>query len=273
MISFRGTDSDRLRAQRECLRCGAPRTGKKRKGRESFVCHPCYLSMRAAPVTLVCSFCGKTFERQRYVAKKAQGLGCVDAYCGVECSRAHHAVKNSHGCETCGGPVVKKTRRFCETCRPRRSRKTLTPRVCPECESTFQPKTSRTVYCSRGCADRAHSDRMKGQGNSHYKDGTSYSKCFRLMRRFVIERDGACVVCGDARAKRMPVHHVNENPKDNRPENLVLLCGTCHAIHHKSTSTPWPWFGAYAIEASSSMTSRWREATTSLLRAYSSTTA
>jgi hypothetical protein len=222
-------------------------------------------------VTLTCAWCDQEFQRPRCQALKAEALGCVDAYCGLACSRAHHAVKHRRRCEMCGEATAKKTRRFCEACRPLRSRKTLKPRVCPMCEATFQPKSSRTAFCSRACANRAHADRMKGEGNSHYKDGTSYSKCFRLMRRFVIERDGACVVCGEAR-KKLSVHHVSHDPTDNRPD-LVVLGGTCHAVHHKSASTPWPWFADYATGASSSMTSRWKAATTSLLRAYSSTTA
>lgn len=31
------------------------------------------------------------------------------------------------------------------------------------------------------------------------------------------------------------VHHLNENPADNRPDNLVTLCQRCHtSIHQKS---------------------------------------
>jgi len=30
------------------------------------------------------------------------------------------------------------------------------------------------------------------------------------------------------------VHHIDENPANNAQENLITLCSTCHAVHHKS---------------------------------------
>jgi len=45
----------------------------------------------------------------------------------------------------------------------------------------------------------------------------------------VRKRDGyACRVCGDDPPKRLAVHHINYNKNDHRPENLILLCATCH---------------------------------------------
>lgn len=128
---------------------------------------------------------------------------------------------------------------------------------------------------------------MIGEGNSHYKDGTSYSKWFREMRPLIFERDSdACVVCSapfkpitftrdgiEVQRSNLIVHHLDEDPANNRAENLVLLCSSCHLVHHKSTTTPYPWFGDFARRASESMTSRWKETATSLLTAYSSTTA
>lgn len=41
-----------------------------------------------------------------------------------------------------------------------------------------------------------------------------------------------CLVCGEVRITQ--IHHLNRDPKDNRPENLMELCPTCHyLIHHK----------------------------------------
>ncbi|WP_368656285.1 HNH endonuclease [Streptomyces viridosporus] len=71
----------------------------------------------------------------------------------------------------------------------------------------------------------------------------------------------------------MIVHHLDEDPANNRVENLILLCYTCHAVHHKSAVTPYPWFAEYTRRASESMTSKWKATATSLLTVYSSTTA
>ncbi|WP_437090091.1 HNH endonuclease [Streptomyces sp. enrichment culture] len=155
------------------------------------------------------------------------------------------------------------------------------------CGLFFRPLSSRTVYCSRRCADKAHSIRMLGWNNPHYKDGTSYSKWFKETRPLIFERDkDACVACAapykpvtfmrngvPAQRSNLIVHHLDENPANNRVENLLLLCAPCHMVHHKSSVTPFPWFDAYTHQASESMTSKWRETATSLLETYSSTTA
>lgn len=128
---------------------------------------------------------------------------------------------------------------------------------------------------------------MIGSGNSRFKSGTSYARWFRLMRPLIFERDGhKCVACkapdqpfpvvrAGATSMRtsLLVHHINEKPQDNRPQNLITLCKTCHAVHHKSAVTPWPWFASYAASATRSMTSKWRATTTSLRTRYSFTTA
>lgn len=128
---------------------------------------------------------------------------------------------------------------------------------------------------------------MVGDGNSHYKDGTSYGKWFREVRPLILERDeNICRACEEP-DRMVPtgrndhyllksllvVHHINEQPADNRPENLVAVCQPCHMIHHKSATTPFPWFASYAERATQSMTSKWKATATSLQVKYSSTTA
>ena len=112
--------------------------------------------------------------------------------------------------------------------------------------------------------------RMIGAGNSHYKTGTSYAEWFRRMRPLIRERDKVCRVC--LQPGRV-VHHINYQPPDCRPENLILLCASCHIVHHKSKRTPFPWFASYAENATLSMTSRWEATVTSLQARFSSTTA
>lgn len=112
---------------------------------------------------------------------------------------------------------------------------------------------------------------MVGKGNSHYRDGTSYAEWFRQMRPLIRGRDGGCAVCGTTR--KLHVHHIDTNPRNNVPENLITLCSKHHAIHHKSNQTPWPWFAEYALDATLSTTSKWKARTTSLQERFSFTTA
>ncbi|HEY9016182.1 MAG TPA: HNH endonuclease signature motif containing protein [Gemmatimonadales bacterium] len=170
---------------------------------------------------------------------------------------------------------------------PRPQERTLPETTCTICGLIFAPRSSRTRYCSRPCANQAHSRSQTGTGNSRYNNGKSYTLCFRKIRPLILRRDRhRCVACNaqesfetflrkgkEVRRSTFHVHHINQDVGDNRPQNLVSLCATCHAVHHKSATTPWPWFGQYAQERSASMTSKWKERTTSLLEKYSSTTA
>lgn len=50
------------------------------------------------------------------------------------------------------------------------------------------------------------------------------------LREMIRERDKfTCALCGKKQNKRRhPVHHINYNKKDIRPENLITLCTNCH---------------------------------------------
>jgi 5-methylcytosine-specific restriction endonuclease McrA len=87
---------------------------------------------------------------------------------------------------------------------------------------------------------------MRGKGNSHFKDGTSYATWFREMRPIILERDRhACVAC--KKTEKLIVHHVDHVPWHNESHNLITLCATCHAVHHKSKVSPFPWLKKLAL--------------------------
>lgn len=271
------------RTNRLCILCGVDK-GPVGRGPS---CRACYNQARAVKILLRCLWCEVEFKKPRYEYSKAIRRGNFSFYCGKPHSQAHHAIKNARRCERCDEPMPgKRGNRFCGRACITASRN-HPEKVCTMCGLFFRPRSSRTVYCGRPCADRAHSLRMIGEGNSHYKDGTSYSKWFKEARPLIFERDkDACVVCSapfkpitymrngtPAQKSNLIVHHLDEDPANNRVENLLLLCASCHLVHHKSTTTPYPWFDEYTRQASESMTSKWKATATSLLTVYSSTTA
>ncbi len=275
--------SDGVNRRRACVSCG-----KIRKG-TAVMCRPCYQAARASTyLTLACTQCGAEFMKMRAEHEKARRDGQTNHYCSHAC--ASRALKSpGHPCLRCGTPTGSKDRgrRYCsKECRLAVSRAGK-ERACPQCGKEFHPKGSRTVYCDRVCADAAHSKRMIGEGNSRYKDGTSYAEWFRGMRPLILERDEhMCRVCETpdqmTRVKRaggvqfrslIVIHHINERPWDNVPENLIALCHACHMTHHKSKPTPYPWFAEYAARTTTYMTSKWMETVTSLQAKFSSTTA
>ncbi|MDD2473216.1 MULTISPECIES: HNH endonuclease [unclassified Methanoculleus] len=54
---------------------------------------------------------------------------------------------------------------------------------------------------------------------------------WREVRTAVLDRDGgACAVCGAT--ADLHVHHIDLDPTNDDPENLLTLCGICHARVH-----------------------------------------
>lgn len=60
------------------------------------------------------------------------------------------------------------------------------------------------------------------------KEATAKSARYRAVRRYPVEGN-ACAHCGKTAQIR---HHENENTYDNRPENIVFLCRSCHMKEH-----------------------------------------
>lgn len=271
---------------RVCPACGGPKRRKKNK-----LCLGCYHKIRSSSVAMLCGWCGASFDRSRAEASKARRKGLVSAYCSLACRGAAMSLRRvgPPACERCGKETGKKQRRFCPGCRPKPQAFRLPPRGCSRCRAVFQPKSSRSQHCGRECANAAHAERMRGAGNSRFKNGRSYAKWFDLMRPLILERDGGrCVACGTAERKiprrwrgrevmrsNLVIHHIDENPSNNVHTNLVTLCMTCHAIYHKKASVPSPflWLGSYTLTACLFTTSKWKEAVTSLRTTYSCTTA
>jgi len=65
--------------------------------------------------------------------------------------------------------------------------------------------------------------------NGQWKGGVNDDYC----KRIVFEKyQKKCFFCGDT--KNIEVHHINTNRKDNRIENLIVLCRDCHKkVHSK----------------------------------------
>lgn len=54
---------------------------------------------------------------------------------------------------------------------------------------------------------------------------------WKEMRSIIIDRDGQrCAVCGSG--TDLHVHHIDLDPTNDDPANLVTLCGSCHARVH-----------------------------------------
>lgn len=115
----------------------------------------------------------------------------------------------------------------------------LKDKPCAHCGQTMQVISSRQVYCNRYCMSRSFSIKMVGSGSSTFKDPSlyspsSYGKFWSLLAELIRVRDEQiCILCAaTAGARELSVHHIDHNPLNNDPENLITLCQSCHRSHH-----------------------------------------
>lgn len=112
----------------------------------------------------------------------------------------------------------------------------------------------RNIYCSRTCASRDHEDSKRrkmvaylqtprgkvrkrstpprGVEHWNWRGGTSfepYTSDWKHISFQIRKRDGfMCRHIDDTCIGSLGVHHINGDKKDNRPENLISLCGSHH---------------------------------------------
>ena len=198
-------------------------------------------------ICLKCEKCGKMYLKKIYEMRKAIRKGYQHYYCSKKCSCQTNSTnqRKKYYCKNCGKELLKYGIKYCSKECKLMCLKELEKIICPICKKQFQPKSHRTIYCSMICKNKAHSIKMKGKGNSHYKSGSSYLKEFEDIRPKILNRDNyKCQICGKSEApmknKRygtitnLRVHHINQNIKDNSSKNLVTLCQSCHIKLHKT---------------------------------------
>jgi HNH endonuclease len=61
-----------------------------------------------------------------------------------------------------------------------------------------------------------------------------------VRREILIEASYRCAVPRCMTALAIDVHHIDENPANNDPSNLIALCPTCHGAFHRKV---------YSVEA------------------------
>jgi len=64
------------------------------------------------------------------------------------------------------------------------------------------------------------------------------SKEWKNIRKQILERDNyTCQYCGIQRKEHMQINHINGNPKNHSPDNLEVICSSCHKITHSGLWT------------------------------------
>jgi 5-methylcytosine-specific restriction endonuclease McrA len=90
-------------------------------------------------------------------------------------------------------------------------------RLCYQCPHAIREEGS--VYCTVFC--RTITAREK-YGLREWK----------TLRNVILERDrDRCTVC--SATSHLHVHHIDRDPTNDAPDNLITLCETCHARAHR----------------------------------------
>lgn len=224
------------------------------------------------PVIICCVHCGKPALKQAFDILKSIKRGHKDLYCSQDCCQAHHAVKNTPPCRTCGKPAkLNGARRYCsDACKVQARKQRQRPPVlatCPQCTKPFVMGRHKRKFCSVSCADMHHSQAMLLDNNPNYQHGhfglrrqPHTIKAFTRARPQIRRRDGnRCVACDAAQTKgNLHVHHIDHDPHNCAWNNLVTLCASCHLKHHRHARATgqalFPWLADYARKASAAGT-------------------
>ncbi len=158
----------------------------------------------------------------------------------------------------CGKPL--RTKWLCDDCSKKcafknnriRNKKRLDLINNGICSQDNCGKPLDTKWLCRPCADKTRERYKKWYIKNIDRNRITQRKHlhkyrFNGLRPAVIERDkNICQIC--FRNSRIVVHHINENNKDNRMDNLICLCFICHVVIERMNRTKpnlrhlFPWF-------------------------------
>lgn len=252
--------------QKTCTKRPCSQCGKKTSGT---VCWACYQALRKVLVLVACGQCQASFKLPRCEFEKKVRRRQKHVFCTEACAHQFNSENLRKRCAVCPAFVPDRHLKYCSS-KCRQSITKTPDALCQWCQKPFHPVSPRRMFCGKVCSSKAHSQRMQGSGNSHFKEGDSYSKAFADMRGMILARDGErCVVCKrpdtrlpmgrkdrpqGATKSLLVVHHIDEDPANNDATNLITLCARCHMKHHKGT--PFDWFPEYIQRSSRSTISK-----------------
>lgn len=95
-------------------------------------------------------------------------------------------------------------------------------KLCPVCKKPIKHYKENTT-CSSGCANTYF---RTGENHPNYKPNA----CWKYRQKALLYYPHKCANCGyNERIELLDVHHIDENRKNNKKENLIILCAMCHS--------------------------------------------
>lgn len=121
--------------------------------------------------------------------------------------------------------------------------KYLKPTACEGCSRIYlRKRAAKRDFCSSKC----HSDFMSRAYIAGWLQGAidptrAFDRISNIVRNYLLKQANyACIRCGwnerhpvDGLAL-VQIHHIDGNSRNNRPENLEVLCPNCHSLTPKN---------------------------------------
>jgi len=249
----RSYSHQRNRIKINCKSCNKQmeiRISEYKQGRK-YCSRECYYKSKKKMEDLIkiCKNCGKKFQVDWHNGDHI--------FCNRNCYREYQQKKSTrtYTCKNCGKKVKfigrkshknyyryingKKTiGKFCsKECADLYKTKPREIRICLNCKKEFEvlPTPSREgndLLCSKKCQYEYY----KREKHPNWLGGISFEpygiEFNDELKEKIRERDGhICQMPGCNKRENgeaHSVHHINYNKKDNRPENLISLCRSCH---------------------------------------------
>lgn len=109
--------------------------------------------------------------------------------------------------------------------------------VCEICGKVWKTNNP-SRFCSQECVIEYRYTTFIKKWFSGEEDGARGSDGLsNYVKRWVFEKaNNECEKCGFSKthprtgSSILEIHHIDEDPSNNRPENLILLCPNCHAL-------------------------------------------
>lgn len=147
---------------------------------------------------IACDYCGKVHTKELRQVKENEKLGHKN-FCSKECLANFRKTSVQTYCTCCGKEIEVRL-------------------------AEYKRSKSGFHYCSRSCATKINNTLKIGTNHPNFKDGSG------TYREQALRHYGSfCSVCGYNIEPALEVHHRDSNRRNNKLENLDVLCAT----HHK----------------------------------------
>ena len=215
-----------------CEYCGKEFRCSKSQKKKKYCSQACYFNLKkdSGRVTKNCRHCGDEFSSKK---------SAREVFCSLNCYSKHPKHKSAHGpkripkpCEICGEIISNPSKRtkFCSTkCQHESYRIPKIDLICTHCKKNYQVQYHRTN--SKFCSDNCKYAFQKKQTNEiigskgYVQVRSSGSSKYRAKHRVVMEAH-----LGRPLKSEETIHHINQDKKDNRLENLIVLSQREHGI-------------------------------------------